>query len=173
MFTFFLFFSLLYFVLMLSTSADIIASVDDQLSMIARSFYHSAITFLTIGRRTLMAKVTRIELTPDDPIFRGGPQIFVPVSRPSTKSLQNVFWRYNITKNWCRSNTYSVSGQWHAFAFVTFHIMANEVGFVLYGYLRQSSFQLSRDMWVDYELQILLLTDRRIKLENTPLSAIV
>lgn len=49
MLTFFLFFSFLYFVLMMTTSADIIASVDDQLSVIARSFYHSAITFLTIG----------------------------------------------------------------------------------------------------------------------------
>jgi hypothetical protein len=49
MLTFFLFFSFLYFVLMVGTSADIIASVDDQLSIIARSFYHSAITFLTIG----------------------------------------------------------------------------------------------------------------------------
>lgn len=31
-----------------------------------------------------MAKSTRIELKPDDPIFTGGPQVFVPVSRPST-----------------------------------------------------------------------------------------
>lgn len=31
-----------------------------------------------------MAKSTRIELGPDDPIFSQGPQIFVPVSRPST-----------------------------------------------------------------------------------------
>ncbi len=30
-----------------------------------------------------MVKVTRIELSPDDPIFTGGPQIFVPVSRPA------------------------------------------------------------------------------------------
>ena len=35
-----------------------------------------------------MAKVTRIELTPDDPIFRSGSQIFVPASRPSTKNSQ-------------------------------------------------------------------------------------
>ncbi len=45
----FLVFSLVYFLLMLYTSADIVASVDDQLGMLARSFYHSAITFLTIG----------------------------------------------------------------------------------------------------------------------------
>jgi hypothetical protein len=30
-----------------------------------------------------MAKVTRIELTPDDPIFSGRPQMFVPISKPS------------------------------------------------------------------------------------------
>ena len=45
----FLIFSLLYLLLLSQTSADIVASVDDQLSMVARSFYHSAITFLTIG----------------------------------------------------------------------------------------------------------------------------
>lgn len=49
MVTFFLLFSFLYYFLMLNTSADIIASVDDNLTMLARSFYHSAITFLTIG----------------------------------------------------------------------------------------------------------------------------
>jgi hypothetical protein len=42
-------FSLLYFILISYSSADIIASVDDQLSNLAKSFYHSAITFLTIG----------------------------------------------------------------------------------------------------------------------------
>lgn len=31
-----------------------------------------------------MAKITRRELKPDDPIFTNGPQVFVPVSRPST-----------------------------------------------------------------------------------------
>lgn len=31
-----------------------------------------------------MAKSTRIKLTPDDPIFSSGPQVFVPISRPST-----------------------------------------------------------------------------------------
>ncbi len=49
MLTFFVLFSLLYYFMLLWTPADIIASVDDQLSMMARSFYHSAITFLTIG----------------------------------------------------------------------------------------------------------------------------
>lgn len=45
----FVIFSFVYFLLMLFTSADIVASVDDQLGMLARSFYHSAVTFLTIG----------------------------------------------------------------------------------------------------------------------------
>ena len=45
----FVVFSILYFLLMVYSSADIIASVDDQLSLIERAFYHSAITFLTIG----------------------------------------------------------------------------------------------------------------------------
>ena len=45
----FVLFSLIYLLLLWQTPADIIASVDDQLSMLARSFYHSAITFLTIG----------------------------------------------------------------------------------------------------------------------------
>lgn len=45
----FILFSLVYLLLLWKTSADIVASVDDQLSMVARSFYHSAITFLTIG----------------------------------------------------------------------------------------------------------------------------
>jgi len=45
----FVVFSLVYYFMLLWSPSDIIASVDDQLSMIARSFYHSAITFLTIG----------------------------------------------------------------------------------------------------------------------------
>lgn len=49
MLTCFLLFSLIYLLLLWQTPADIVASVDDQLSMVARSFYHSAITFLTIG----------------------------------------------------------------------------------------------------------------------------
>lgn len=49
MITCFVVFSLVYYFMLLWSAADIIASVDDQLSMIARSFYHSAITFLTIG----------------------------------------------------------------------------------------------------------------------------
>ncbi|HUS86604.1 MAG TPA: potassium channel family protein [Bacteroidales bacterium] len=42
-------FSLIYLFEMLFTRADIIASVNDNLSQVARAFYHSAITFLTIG----------------------------------------------------------------------------------------------------------------------------
>lgn len=49
MLTCFIIFSLIYLLLLWQTSADIVASVDDHLSMVARSFYHSAITFLTIG----------------------------------------------------------------------------------------------------------------------------
>ncbi len=49
MVTCFVVFSLVYYFMLLWTAADIIASVDDQLSTMARSFYHSAITFLTIG----------------------------------------------------------------------------------------------------------------------------
>jgi len=46
---FFISFSIIYFLLITFTSADIIPSVNDQLSVISKSFYHSAITFLTIG----------------------------------------------------------------------------------------------------------------------------
>ena len=49
MLSFYLLFSFIYVLLILFTNADIIASVDDQLGVGARSFYHSAITFLTIG----------------------------------------------------------------------------------------------------------------------------
>ena len=45
----FVLFSLLYLVLIAFTGADILSTVDDQLGIVARSFYHSAITFLTIG----------------------------------------------------------------------------------------------------------------------------
>jgi len=45
----FVLFSFAYYLLMQFSSADIIASVDDNLNMLSRSFYHSAITFLTIG----------------------------------------------------------------------------------------------------------------------------
>jgi len=45
----YVFFSLIYLFEMLFTRADIIASVDDKLSVVAKAFYHSAITFLTIG----------------------------------------------------------------------------------------------------------------------------
>ena len=33
-----------------------------------------------------MAKVTRTSYGPDDPVFKSGPQVFVPASRPSTES---------------------------------------------------------------------------------------
>ena len=49
MLSFYLLYSFIYILLILFTDADIIASVDDQLGVGARSFYHSAITFLTIG----------------------------------------------------------------------------------------------------------------------------
>lgn len=45
----YVFFSVIFMLQMIFTRADIIASVDDHLSMVARAFYHSAITFLTIG----------------------------------------------------------------------------------------------------------------------------
>ena len=45
----FVIFSLIYVLMILTSQADIIASVEDSLSIVARSFYHSAITFLTIG----------------------------------------------------------------------------------------------------------------------------
>ena len=49
MLSWFVIFSMAYFLLMQFTSADIIASVDDHLGKLPRAFYHSAITFLTIG----------------------------------------------------------------------------------------------------------------------------
>ncbi len=45
----FILFSFLYEFLLIFSNANIVATVDDQLSIVARSFYHSAITFLTIG----------------------------------------------------------------------------------------------------------------------------
>lgn len=45
----YLVFSLAYLIMMLFSRSDIIASVDDKLTVVARAFYHSAITFLTIG----------------------------------------------------------------------------------------------------------------------------
>ncbi|MEA1887071.1 MAG: potassium channel family protein [Bacteroidota bacterium] len=45
----YLIFSLVYLFMMLFSRSDIIASVDDKLPLVARAFYHSAITFLTIG----------------------------------------------------------------------------------------------------------------------------
>ena len=42
-------FSVVYMLMITFTSADIISSTSDSLGVIARSFYHSAITFFTIG----------------------------------------------------------------------------------------------------------------------------
>lgn len=49
MLTIYVTFSLIYVLLILTTTADIVPSVNDSLSVVSRSFYHSAITFLTIG----------------------------------------------------------------------------------------------------------------------------
>ena len=45
------FFSVLFIILTLFTSADVVSSLGDpdKLSLVAKSFYHSAITYLTIG----------------------------------------------------------------------------------------------------------------------------
>lgn len=45
----YLLFSVIYVLMIVFTNADIISSTSDQLSIVARSFYHSAITFFTIG----------------------------------------------------------------------------------------------------------------------------
>jgi hypothetical protein len=45
----YLIFSIVYVLMILFTSADIISSTSDSLGVVARSFYHSAITFFTIG----------------------------------------------------------------------------------------------------------------------------
>jgi len=42
-------FSIIYTLMITFTTADIISSTSDQLGVVARSFYHSAITFFTIG----------------------------------------------------------------------------------------------------------------------------
>jgi hypothetical protein len=42
-------FSIVYILMILFTNADIVSSTSDNLSIVARSFYHSAITFFTIG----------------------------------------------------------------------------------------------------------------------------
>jgi len=49
MFVSYIIFSLVYLLMMFFTRSDIIASVDDKLTVVAKAFYHSAITFLTIG----------------------------------------------------------------------------------------------------------------------------
>ncbi len=43
------FFSLLFIIAMLFFNGNIIPSVDEHLSLVAKAFYHSAVTFLTIG----------------------------------------------------------------------------------------------------------------------------
>lgn len=45
----YLVFSLVYLFMMFFSRSDIVASVDDKLTVVAKAFYHSAITFLTIG----------------------------------------------------------------------------------------------------------------------------
>jgi hypothetical protein len=45
----YLLFSVIYVLMIVFTNADIISSTSDQLGVVARSFYHSAITFFTIG----------------------------------------------------------------------------------------------------------------------------
>lgn len=45
----YLLFSIIYALMIFTTSADIFSSTSDQLGVVARSFYHSAITFFTIG----------------------------------------------------------------------------------------------------------------------------
>jgi hypothetical protein len=45
----YLLFSVVYVLMIVLTNADIVSSTTDQLSVVARSFYHSAITFFTIG----------------------------------------------------------------------------------------------------------------------------
>lgn len=45
----YVFFSIIYLLMMYFSASDIIASVNDHLSVVAKAFYHSAITFLTIG----------------------------------------------------------------------------------------------------------------------------
>lgn len=45
----YLLFSIIYILMINFTSADIVSATPDQLSVVARSFYHSAITFFTIG----------------------------------------------------------------------------------------------------------------------------
>jgi hypothetical protein len=49
MLSIFIVFSVVYILMISTSTADILASVDDSLSVVSRSFYHSAITFLTIG----------------------------------------------------------------------------------------------------------------------------
>lgn len=47
--TTYMLFSIIYILMISFTTADIISSTSDQLGVVARSFYHSAITFFTIG----------------------------------------------------------------------------------------------------------------------------
>jgi hypothetical protein len=45
----YLLFSIIYVIMIVFSNGDIISSTSDQLGVVARSFYHSAITFFTIG----------------------------------------------------------------------------------------------------------------------------
>ncbi len=45
----YLLFSVIYTLMIVFTNADVVSSTSDQLGVVARSFYHSAITFFTIG----------------------------------------------------------------------------------------------------------------------------
>jgi hypothetical protein len=45
----YLLFSVIYVLMIVFTNADVVSSTSDQLGVVARSFYHSAITFFTIG----------------------------------------------------------------------------------------------------------------------------
>ncbi|MCU0461645.1 MAG: potassium channel family protein [Bacteroidales bacterium] len=45
----YLLFSIIYVLMIVFTNADIVSSTSDHLGVVARSFYHSAITFFTIG----------------------------------------------------------------------------------------------------------------------------
>ncbi|MBN2862112.1 MAG: two pore domain potassium channel family protein [Bacteroidales bacterium] len=45
----YVFFSLIYIIIIITTGSDIVSSTSYRLGIVARSFYHSAITFFTIG----------------------------------------------------------------------------------------------------------------------------
>ena len=45
----YLLFTVIYILMIYFSNADILSTTSDQLGVVARSFYHSAITFITIG----------------------------------------------------------------------------------------------------------------------------